>query len=62
MRLTQISLVFGVPGYAFALLPKDAAGLDAVGYKTYDGFVSGDLKLNKCKAEAVLVLKMLLKY
>ena len=52
-------LVFGRQGsgYAFALIPKDAAGLEVVGYKTYDGFVSGDLKLNKCKAEAVFSSK-----
>lgn len=52
-------LVFGRQGsgYAFALIPKDAPGLEIVGYKTYDGFVSGDLKLDKCKAEAVFSSK-----
>ena len=55
----DLFLVFGRQGsgYAFALIPKDAPGLEVVGYKTYDGFVSGDLKLNKCKAEAVFSSK-----
>ena len=48
-------VVFGKQGnsYAFALVSKDAEGLDCTSYKTYDGFVSGDVKFNNCKAEAV---------
>ena len=48
-------LVFGKHngGHAFALIQNDAEGLEVVGYKTYDGFVSGDLKLNNCKSMAV---------
>ena len=48
-------IVFGKQGsgYSFALVPKDAEGLEVVGYKTYDGFVSGDLNLKNCKAETI---------
>ena len=48
-------LVFGKhqAGHAFALVSKDAAGSKVTSYKTYDGFVSGDLHLENCKADAV---------
>lgn len=48
-------LVFGKhgSGFAFALVSKDAEGLSLTSYKTYDGFVSGDLKLENVKADAV---------
>ena len=48
-------VVFGKheKGHAFALVSKDAEGLSCTSYKTYDGFVSGDVKFENCKAEAV---------
>ena len=48
-------LVFGKhkSGFAFALISKGAEGSKVTTYKTYDGFVSGDLLLENCKAEAV---------
>ena len=48
-------VVFGKQdkGHAFALVSKDAEGLNCTSYKTYDGFVSGDVKFENCKAEAV---------
>ena len=48
-------LVFGKhqAGHAFALVSKDAEGSKVTSYKTYDGFVSGDLHLENCKADAV---------
>tara|TARA_A100000164_G_scaffold371530_1_gene399354 strand:- start:3247 stop:4242 length:996 start_codon:yes stop_codon:yes gene_type:complete len=48
-------LVFGKlgSGHAFALVPKDAEGLNLTSYKTYDGFVSGDLHMENCKANEV---------
>jgi alkylation response protein AidB-like acyl-CoA dehydrogenase len=48
-------LVFGKhdSGYAFALVSKNSEGLSLTPYKTYDGFVSGDLKLENVRSEAV---------
>ena len=48
-------LVFGKhdAGYAFALVSKDSEGLSLTPYKTYDGFMSGDLNLDNVKASAV---------
>ena len=48
-------LVFGKheSGYAFALVSKESEGLSLTPYKTYDGFMSGDLKLDNVKASAV---------
>ena len=48
-------LVFGKSGdgYAFGLVNKSSDGVKVVNYKTYDGFVSGDLVLENCKCDAV---------
>ena len=48
-------LVFGKhdSGHAFALVSKESEGLSLTSYKTYDGFMSGDLKLENVKASAV---------
>ena len=40
-------------GYSFALVDKNAEGLTLTGYKTYDGFTSGDLVFSNCKPLAV---------
>ena len=52
-------LVFGKhdSGYAFALVSKESEGLNVTSYKTYDGFVSGDLKLDNVTASAVFSKK-----
>ena len=49
-------LVFtkNMDNFAFALVPKDAEGLEVKGYKTYDGFVSGELIFKNCKPEALI--------
>ena len=49
-------LVFtkNMDSYAFALVPKDAEGIEVKGYKTYDGFVSGELVFKNCKPEALI--------
>ena len=39
--------------HAFALISKETEGLKLTTYKTYDGFVSGDLHMENCKANAI---------
>ena len=49
-------IVFSKKGgdFCFSLVSKDAEGLNLKSYKTYDGFVSGELTFENCKPEAII--------
>ena len=49
-------IVFSKKGddFCFSLVSKDAEGLTLKSYKTYDGFMSGELTFKNCKPEAII--------